>query len=282
MINTQQADYAIGLDVLRRLVGPDADIGRLVFFVVSGDPKSKGRPRFDRRGHAYTPKETALNEARMAREFRQALGGVKFEESVAIAAVFFRPNYQRIDADNMMKLVLDAGTKAEAWIDDCYITAQSSYVELDRASPRTLVVLAPAKSSLDRTHRFTCTICDASFNRSGVAAYKRPPKFCSVECRRKGYDQDRAYAVCPKCDTGFRRARAAQRYCSTYCSTTDRILRPKVSEQRPAPTCQSCGGPVSRREYTRCSKCSPRGRTLGAKNQAKTPGAQFTVSPLTE
>ena len=35
---------------------------REIKFTIEGEPKGKGRPRFTRGGHAYTPKETVEYE----------------------------------------------------------------------------------------------------------------------------------------------------------------------------------------------------------------------------
>lgn len=268
-IDTSVTDYKIALDLLGRLVGPDVMPGVTVFFRVDGDPKSKGRARFTRKGIAYTPKATAISQANMTAHFVRALKGRKFAAPVAIVAVFFRPNYQRIDSDNMMKLVLDAGTKAGAWVDDCYITAQAGYIEFDAENPRTLVIVAPTTSTLNRSVRFVCCVCGKPFNRAGVAAQKHPPKFCSRDCRHQGYVRDRAQARCAKCGIEFARKAAGQRYCSKACASASRMPRPPGAELRPWPACEGCGKPVSRREYRRCSACSPKGRRLGSKNKPK-------------
>lgn len=264
MLNLEKSDSALALDIIRRLIGSEADPDRIIFFIHEGEPKAKGRARFTKTGHAYTPKETSQYQTVLAWKFKEALAGHKFEESVAISAIFFRPNYQRIDADNMMKLVMDAGTQADIWVDDCYVTAQSSYVELDRERPRTLIVVAPTISSLNRALRFICKRCNKAFNRSGVAAFKNPPDYCSRECR---YAESRAEVRCPKCDTVFSRKVAKQTYCSRKCSDASPKVRQKQNMQRPKAKCQKCGGSVSRREYLNCANCRGKGRKIGSKNK---------------
>lgn len=269
MIDTNLTDAEIALQVIRRLVGEDADFDKLFYFVHQGDPKAKSRPRFTRNGKTYTPQETITAQERLTKEFVKALGGFKFDTPVAIAAVFFRSNFQRIDADNLMKLVLDAGTKADAWVDDCYITAQSSFIEFDRENPRSIIVLVPTKSSLDRSFRFTCQICNKKFDRKGRAAHSKPPKFCSTECRQQGYVLDRATANCLNCYTVFTRETARQRYCSKECGQASRKVRKLRTDQQPPSVCEVCGDRVSRREYRRCANCSPKGRKAGSKNKPK-------------
>ena len=46
-----------------------------LFFVVPGEPVGKARPRFTRKGHAYTPKKTSDYEATVRNAFRVAFPG---------------------------------------------------------------------------------------------------------------------------------------------------------------------------------------------------------------
>ncbi len=279
------ADYALALDAIRRLIGGDVDPERMVFFTHPGAPVAKSRARWMRlKGggvRTYTPTATSTAEEALAWKFKTTLRGEPFVGPTAIAAIFFRPNYQRIDADNLMKLVLDAGTKAGAWIDDSHITALASWIELDVENPRTLVVLCPTVSTMNRHARFSCVICGEGFNRIGVAALKAPPKFCSSACRSEGYARDRRTVRCPRCEQTFRRKSARQVYCSRSCAAQSPRHRMPVAQQRPWPTCSTCGGRVSRREYTRCVNCSPKGRPLGSRNRTTRAGAvRDTVAPL--
>ncbi len=83
--------------------------------MMSGEPKSKQRPRFSR-GHAYTPKETLEAEATVREAYLKA-GGFLFEGQVKMELVFALSNRRRRDADNMAKLVMDALNKV-AYHDD--------------------------------------------------------------------------------------------------------------------------------------------------------------------
>lgn len=268
MITEKDVDRA--LSRFRGLIGPDANPDELLYFVHEGAPASKARARWSgkTRRH-YTPDETRTAQEALAWRFRSAMGGREpFKGCIAVVAIFFRPNYQRIDVDNLMKLVMDAATQARVWVDDCYVTAQAAFVELDPFRPRTLVIFGPATSSLDRSFRFTCRRCGNPFNRAGTATFKNPPKFCSRECR---YAAARQEAACAKCGTVFKRHRAQQRYCSRVCSRSSPLVRQNSGNQRPWPKCITCGGRVSRREYRQCANCAPKGRKIGSKNKAETP-----------
>lgn len=123
--------------------------GAVVRVVHEGQPERKQRPRFGR-GRAFTPEQTERAETALAWAIRAQLHGRMFTGNVAVLATFYRSNRQRIDADNLMKLVLDAGTRAGAWRDDCQVTLQLAALELDALHPRTELVIAECASTLKR------------------------------------------------------------------------------------------------------------------------------------
>lgn len=124
---------------------------RVVSVVHHGPPKPKGRPRFDRRtGRAYTPARTRAAETALLLDLKRAIGGRRFDGEVVLVAVFVLPNRRRVDADNLVKTVMDAGTRAGAWADDSQVTATAQLLELDAAWPRTIVAMADRPPSLGR------------------------------------------------------------------------------------------------------------------------------------
>ncbi|MFJ6561998.1 RusA family crossover junction endodeoxyribonuclease [Streptomyces sp. NPDC091412] len=148
--------------------------------VIPGVPHSKGRPRFDTDGHAYTAKEdrdaekaTALH---LRRWFRLPLTG-----NVALGCVFFRHNMQSIDTDNLIKHVCDAGNRI-VWVDDSQITAKYGEIQLDAEHPRTILVMAPHVSTMLRgtDNVRPCTGCGLPFQPS-----RKTQKFHNVECFRE-------------------------------------------------------------------------------------------------
>ena len=94
--------------------------------VVQGTPCGKGRPRFTKTGHTYTPDKTANYENLIASEARRVMAGrAALEIPVAIEIeVFFAPpaswskkkfadaldraHVSKPDLDNVVKLALDA------------------------------------------------------------------------------------------------------------------------------------------------------------------------------
>jgi len=115
-----------------------------------GTPVPKERPRAGRGGHFYTPERTRRAEVALERAFRAIRDRRCFHDTVAIVAVFFVATLQRKDADNCLKLCMDAATKAGVWIDDSQVKAQAVFFELDVVQPRTVVAICPYLTSLTR------------------------------------------------------------------------------------------------------------------------------------
>lgn len=98
--------------------------------IVEGEPKGKGRPRFTRTGHAYTPESTRVYEAKVAARARAAMEWRKpiakpVAVRVTILAIFGVPvswtkkrrmaalqgvehHTYKPDLDNVTKAILDA------------------------------------------------------------------------------------------------------------------------------------------------------------------------------
>lgn len=108
-----------------------------VCFSVPGKPQGKGRPRFARSGHTYTPDRTAEYEERVKLAYKQAGGGkLSGFVSVDILAVFAVPKSytkaqraaalnasfapKKPDCDNIAKIILDA-LNGIAYDDDAQI-----------------------------------------------------------------------------------------------------------------------------------------------------------------
>ena len=264
-----ESDSSAALDYLRGLLR-EYDTEKIVYFVHEGDPVSKARARFSfKTKRAYTPGRTQTAQEALAWRFRAAVKDAQWVGNIALVAVFYRSNHQRIDADNLMKLVMDAGTQSGIWKDDCQVTHQLSVVELDAARPRTVVALSPVASTLNRNPdaSYTCVVCQKSFTRNRAEVGRRQPKYCSTECQKALYVKERAR--CPKCGTEFQRQRSQQRYCSNPCRISATLTRKPNTEQRPPAVCTKCGTRVSRREYLFCATCRRKGRKPGAKNKPK-------------
>ncbi|MEU6628351.1 RusA family crossover junction endodeoxyribonuclease [Streptomyces parvus] len=130
---------------LARALAPGALSVKTV--IIPRTPPGKLRPRHTQGGHTYKADgdKEAATALYLRRAFRQPWGG-----NLAVGAVFFRPDRQRIDGDNLLKHVLDAGNGI-CWHDDAQITASYPVIELDRHNPRTVLVVARHVSTMDRS-----------------------------------------------------------------------------------------------------------------------------------
>ncbi|BBA98273.1 hypothetical protein RVR_4403 [Actinacidiphila reveromycinica] len=133
--------------LLGQALAPGGTQFRVVTF--AGDPASKARPRFSKEGRTYKTDADTAAETRTGWQLRRAFPQ-PWTGNLALGCVFFRPDRQRIDVDNMVKHICDAGNGI-AWVDDAQITAVYGVAELDAANPRTLIVVARHVSSLDRS-----------------------------------------------------------------------------------------------------------------------------------
>jgi len=261
------SDMELGLSKLRAVIG-EQDPHEMVCFIHEGDPCSKARARWHmKQQRFYTPGDVLTRQSALAREFIEAMSERPWTCNVAIVAIFFRPNSQRIDADNLMKLVMDAATQAEVWRDDCQVTTQAAWIELDRQRPRTIIALCPTVSSLNRdpVEVRNCRRCRELFKFDRFKAYHNP-KYCSNACAQADSLRE---TRCARCEKTFKRSIAGQRYCSEACQAADKLVRQAARLQRPWPKCAKCGNRVSRREYIHCSDCAPKGRKRGSKNKQK-------------
>lgn len=180
--------------------------------VVHGDPPSKARTRFTAKGRPYTPKKTVLGEKRIA----AALANVgTFPGNVAVVALFYRASRQRIDVDNLLKAVLDAGTRANVWDDDSQVTALLGIVEHDREHPRCVIAFGHHSSSLTRGDdaRVACEACGTLFFPAGVR--RETARWCSRECGTVLATP----IPCARCETPFKRRTGNQKYCGDACRT---------------------------------------------------------------
>lgn len=141
---------------------------------IPGPPATKVRHRSRKGGQTYKEPEDVASEQRTAtflHQLRAAHGG-PLTGNVALGAVFYRPDMQWIDSDNMVKHVCDAGNGV-LWLDDSQITAQCGVVEYDPAHPRTVLVVGPHYSAMRRG-------TDAGTRRARPSR-PRTPRFATCE-----------------------------------------------------------------------------------------------------
>lgn len=161
---------------LMRLLAPEAEESWGT--ILPGEPHSKARPRFNKDGRAYKdPDDAAAEQAtkwRLQRFFRRG----PLTGNVALGCIFFRSTRQEIDADNLLKHICDAGNGI-LFRDDSQVTAKYGQIELDPVAPRTILVLAPHVSSMQRGTDYVrdCAGCGKPFSPS-----RHTQKCCSRDC----------------------------------------------------------------------------------------------------
>jgi len=133
-------------------------------FFIKGRPKGKGRPRFTRTGHAYTPKTTAAYENLIKQAFVEQIHGDDYKGPLkgplyAIIEAHFRtpnsisekkkgrmwgnPYAKKPDVDNIVKVVLDA-LNGLAFEDDkqvCEIRMSKKYAFSDESEGVTVTIV---------------------------------------------------------------------------------------------------------------------------------------------
>lgn len=74
-----------------------------------GDPVSKGRPRVNKNGHAFTPERTRAAERAVVAQVMAVMdGAAPVDIPVGLAIEFFCATRRKADLDNLVKLVTDA------------------------------------------------------------------------------------------------------------------------------------------------------------------------------
>lgn len=226
-------------------------VGDPVWIIIPGPPHSKARPRHTKTGKTYQDPADRNAEAVTAVYLRQKVR-TPAPANVAVVCAFIRPNRQRIDADNMMKHVLDAANGI-LFKDDSQVTAQGAVVEYDRETPRTILLYGPHESSLDRTVNRTvpCAQCGKPVKRfEGV---KEHTQFCSVKCKNLKFGWEatlKTPVACAVCGKDFIRRTSGQKLCSKKCQ--GEFLGSRKRGTGHGNTCVDCGKPLAQATAVRC------------------------------
>lgn len=113
----------------------------MIEFTIPGQPIPKGRPRFGRNGSVYTPKTTIAFEKKV--KLSALAAGVKqLSGPIQISTEFYMKDLRRVDADNILKAVMDA-LNGVAYKDDSQVMTGRWSKHLDKANPRTVVTVEP-------------------------------------------------------------------------------------------------------------------------------------------
>lgn len=281
------------------------DPGVVARFTIDGEPVSKSRARFTKKGskvQAYTPEKTHQAEQIVAWKFRAAAPGHKpdSEPTYGVMALFFSATRQRRDVDNMLKLILD-GLNGVAWADDeqvVEVSGRKSYEPLYPEDARTEVVVY--RVGMVHHHTETCENCGADYvtyaswrgqqrrfcSRECFSAWRRekrarkcahcgkeftpqqvetPPKYCSRACAAA---DKRATVTCTRCGTEFTKQRCHVRS-SNFCSPACREAQYREQKTKySVGVCETCGGPTSKKTYRQCRPCKLAGTAVPGKPEA--------------
>lgn len=239
-------------------------------FTVPGEPVSKSRARFTKRGsksHAYTPQKTLEGEMRVGLAFRQATTGLPLaptetEVAYRVEAEFYNGTRQRRDVDNMTKLILD-GLNGVAWVDDnqvLEIESRKTYVAKDDA--RTVVRIFEIGRITPPTSK--CVRCGRLFRI--YESWRSDPtskKYCSRECAY-AHRVERRRRICAQCGDEFlaKGKGADVKFCSRDC---------RSAHDRTTVDCTNCGTRFTKQtcHVRKVNLCSTECQKAYAREQAR-------------
>lgn len=230
----------------------------LTKIVLKGDPLPAPRPRFV--GHAYMPTSYTKYKDALGWHLREMLHPMDksyfFHEDVSledrvfgVRAFFFRRTRQRADPDNLLKTVLDAGTKV-IWPDDSQVVEVFARIWRESKEPRVEVLIY----ELEPEGLTNCSSCGKPFRiKSG-----RKGLFCGRQCRANAIRSKRLTAECEQCHQAFSFPPSlakvhAVRFCSRLCNILFHVAKRRAAYS--PKLCIGCGQRVSRPEYPRCRAC---------------------------
>lgn len=218
---------------------------------IYGAPWSKSRPRTTRTGQMYQKPEDRAAERALASTFAR-WQHESFPGNVALAAIFYRPNRQRIDADNLLKHVCDSANGI-LWEDDSQVTTIAGLIELDPGLPRTVVAVAHHASSLTRGSDWVqlCVRCGAEFTVDRRQTVKR---YCSLECSSLARGHVLTAPVpCAQCGEPYKRNTKTQKFCSVACRADSVRGNKKGGAQ--FSRCTTCDKELTHKRGGQCRRC---------------------------
>ena len=121
--------------------------------VLPGEPWAKKRPRISKGGgRTHQSKIDREAEKRTRQLLIELWDRPPYLGNLGLGVRFYRSTRNTVDADNLLKHVLDAGT-GPLWINDCQVTLYE-WVELqvDRVYPRTELWFRPHTTTMIRLY----------------------------------------------------------------------------------------------------------------------------------
>lgn len=211
---------------------------------VAMNPVSKSAQHL--RGKPLTDYEKAVREL-----FGALMPKPNATSRFGLRCVFYRSNRQRIDCDNLVKMISDLAT-GRVWRDDSQVIEMCSRLFIAAENPRVEIAIYEVPDSSPQPPK--CAGCDkpVRFFYKSVTT-----RFCSTQCRALASYVD---SVCPWCKRTFRIRKSALRggrlpCCSRSCA--DKLWGAHRTAKSRSPTwkCRVCGGPTSSSRHTRCKAC---------------------------
>lgn len=157
--------------------------------------------------------------------FKERIGGEWdiHRYSFGVRARFFLGNRRKVDIDNLLKPIMDAGTHI-IWADDSQITEIYSIVLRDDPTPRIEILIYAIEDFVDYHH--LCLYCGKELHGKEGYGGGLTKKYCSNQCRdnalRSGKER-----ICEWCSKPFwsgrfkgQKRRVNKRFCSRDCYDT--------------------------------------------------------------
>lgn len=228
---------------------------KMYYTQVEGEPWSKSRPKFSRRGafvKTYQPTDDRDAEARLRTALRHT-APAPFPGNVMLACRFYRSNWQRIDTDNLIKHVCDAANGV-LWEDDSQVTLIVGEVLYDADYPRTVILAGNHGSSLLRgdDRKLVCAHCGEDY--VPPSATSRTRRFCSQACSHAARTTALTPKPCPECGEEFKPATKTQKLCSRRCVAA-RLTGSSKARAKPRSTCEVCSKQLAHHRGGRCRDC---------------------------
>lgn len=257
---------------------------RALCICMGGDPVPGARARVTRRGVFYPERQVTYRKRLQSiymghgdpegnPTFPYYSVNLKFNSTImpakggfGVRAFFYKRNRQRMDVDNLLKMVMDAGNGI-LWEDDSQVMEAFGRIYVEPARPRIVVLIYHVEGdpALTRSMDKICTGCGKIYTPKNSERYYTQ-KYCTSKCWSESNRTEIVCAFCkelftvPNCYVPRRR----DKYCSRSCAAKGYwVDNPRSSSNW---KCQECGKGVSRKEYSRCHPCSMKIRKPKTKN----------------
>jgi len=140
--------------------------------------------------------------------------------SFGVRARFFLSNRRKVDLDNLMKPIMDAGTRV-VWADDSQVVEIYAIVLQGDPDPRVEVLIYGVEDFVDYHHN--CLFCGKELHGREGFGKGLTKKFCSVQCHNNAQRRG-TKRVCEQCGKTFwsgrikgQARRVNKRFCSRAC-----------------------------------------------------------------